>query len=105
MGSELTDHHVVLRFEFAEDYEREALEERAVLVLEVVEEHASHIALGPVVSGRFTPPVIELDFDVQAGSRSELFRRVSDLVAVIEHRCPLECVVRASMAEREPVPA
>ena len=105
MATEQTEHDVILRLEFAEGCVRSALEERAIAVLEVLEQHASHIALGPVVSGHFDPPVIELDFNVLATSQTELFRRIAEIIEVVEQCTPLRRVVGASMSERELVPA
>jgi hypothetical protein len=105
MATERTDHDVTLRIQLAEDCDRDELEGLAVTVLEIVEAHASHIAHDPVVSGTFGPPVIELDCDMEAASRAELFALSGELLGIIEQHAPLRCVTGASVAERDPVPA
>lgn len=100
-----TDHDVILALNVAEGCSRAQLEGLSIEILEIVEEHAAHIALGPVVSAQFAPPVIELDFDVQATSHGELFERVAELMRIIERHGPVRCVTGASVGERELVPA
>jgi hypothetical protein len=105
MASEHTEHEVTLQIEFADLCEPGELEERAELIHQAVEEHASHIALGPVVSGQFDPPRVELDFSVAASSRAELFQRIAELVEILETHTGIERATGASMAERELAPA
>lgn len=81
------EHDVLLRLEFPE-CSREQLEDYAALAQEAVDEHASGIALGAVVSGVFDPPTVEILFTVEARSQTEVHHRVALVVGAIEPVLP-----------------
>lgn len=62
------------------------LEEHAEATIEAVEQHAAHIALGPVLALNLDDCAIRLRFDVQATGPSELYARLSELLAILEQR-------------------
>jgi hypothetical protein len=99
-----TEHDVILRLEFSDAAGRDELEERVVAMLDVVERHAAHLALGPVASGEFDPPVVEFDFDVVANTQSELFVQIAELLKIIEQHSGLGGLVGATVVGRELVP-
>jgi hypothetical protein len=107
MATRTSEHNVIIRMDMADACNRAELEDLAIAVLEVVEQHASHIADGPVISGEFDPPVIELDLVAQAASRSELLRQMAELLEIITEHSPVAAaMVGSSVAERDPhVPA
>lgn len=99
----MNDHDVNLRLELELDLPSGTVEALALRVLEVVEHHGSHIALGPVVGGTTSPPAIEVEFDVRAASSAEVHRRVAELIGLIERHAGVGRIRSASVAEREPV--
>ena len=101
---------VHLRFTLDGTPSREELEDASLEALEVVEARAGDVAVGAVSGCDFSTGEIELDFTVLAERSSELHKKVSQVVRVLEdafpraHERSSETEV-APRAQVSPVPA
>jgi hypothetical protein len=87
---------VIITMTIANACDRDTLEDLAIIVLEAVQEHADEVALGPVVSAKFDPRSIELDFDVMAHSVSEVHQKMALVSEVVEKHTPLSILIATS---------
>jgi hypothetical protein len=87
---------VIITMVLAEPCDRETLENLSISVLEAVEQHASDTALGPVISAKFEPPTIELDFDVLAHTVSEVHQKMAVISQVVAQHTSLSILIVTS---------
>lgn len=81
--------NVVLELRMAGPVSEEALDDKSDVVLEVIANSASDIALGPAIA--LSPPsrAIELRFDVLGANDAEIHKRIAKVVAVVERETDL----------------
>lgn len=80
----MTAYDVALTLEIHAELASGAVEELAEQLLEALERDAADVALGPAVGGRLSPPVIEVEFDVEASGPSDLQQKVAAVVRLVE---------------------
>lgn len=77
----------------------EVLDANSDDVLEAVQKHASHIALGPAVALSLRDCSIRLRFDTLAETEAEAYRRIAELIEIIEQHTDLKMTRTRSAVE------
>lgn len=83
-----------------DEIDADALQDLSVSVQETVDASAIDAIHGCATGGSFSPPVIELDVDILAGSQAELYEVVARIMATIEQHCPIRFVAGDTHIER-----
>lgn len=91
--------HVLLEFRMVDPMSAEVLDANSDDVMEAVLNHASEIALGPALAVNARSCSIKLRFDVLSKSDAEIYKQVSQVVAIIVRETDLELVVSRSSVE------
>lgn len=79
-----TEANVLLELLMHEAMSEEVLDANSDDVLDAVQQHAAHIALGPTISLNLRDCSIRLRFDLIAASESEAYRQVAAVLEAIE---------------------
>lgn len=93
-----------LRFEIVGQCEPETLENAAIALMERIDEGTSDSVSGVAVSVDFSPPAIELDLSIEAGTDADFHRVLAD-VAQLMQGAGVENSGYSARSRREPVPA
>jgi len=96
------EYETIVTLTATEPMDRKQLEEHMFEVLEVVEEHASDFALGPVVAGNFAEHQIELAYTVMANEQSEAHARSDEVIEKIGRHAKRVRFGRTDTRTREP---
>ena len=94
--------HVLLEMHMSDPMSEEVLDANSDDVMDALEDHASDLALGPVVALNMGTCSIKLRFDVLGTTDAEIHRRIAEVIAIIERETDLE-LVRSSVESREDV--
>lgn len=92
--------HVLLEMHMADPMSEEVLDANSDDVIDALEDHASDLALGPVVALNMATCSIKLRFNVVGTTDAEIHQRISEVIAIIERETDLE-MVRSSVESRE----
>lgn len=88
-ASKPRDAHVQITMAAQGPIDEASLEDSAMRALAAIEEHATGVALGPVVAWNVERGDIDLDFTVEAATTSEVHQRVGIVMAIIERTLPV----------------
>lgn len=94
--------HVLLEMVMADPMSEEVLDANSDDVMDALENHASDLALGPVVALNMATCSIKLRFNVLGATDAEIHKRIGKIIAVIERKTDLE-MIRSSVESREDV--
>jgi hypothetical protein len=92
--------HVLLEMVMADPMSEEVLDANSDDVMDALENHASDLALGPVVALNMATCSIKLRFDVLGSTDASIHKRIAQVIAVIERETDLE-MVRSRVESRE----
>lgn len=95
------DVNVLLEFSFGASIQLDELDQSSDEVLDAVVEFASEIALGPTVALHLPDAAIRLRFDLVAQNDAIAYRKISEIVEVIETHTSLEIVTSKSAVESD----
>lgn len=94
--------HVLLEMVMADPMSEEVLDANSDDVMDALENHASKLALGPVVALNMATCSIKLRFNVLGTTDAAIHKRIAEIIAIIERETDLE-MVRSSVESREDV--
>ena len=79
-----TSYQVIAHGEMGGPVSADELEEMADKLLEVLEDHASDLALGPVVGYDVEKHLVEVEFTVEARNAEELHKKLGQFARLLE---------------------
>jgi len=92
--------HVLLEMVMSDPMSEEVLDANSDDVMDAVQNHASDLAIGPVVALNMATCSIKLRFDVLGTTDAAIHKRIAQVIAVIERETDLE-MVRSRVESRE----
>ena len=92
--------HVLLEMVMADPMSEEVLDANSDDVMDALEDHASDLALGPVVALNMATCSIKLRFNVLGTTDAQIHKRIAQVIGIIERETDLE-MVRSSVESRE----
>jgi len=84
----------------ADPMSEEVLDANSDDVMDALEDHASDLALGPVVALNMTACSIKLRFNVLGTTDAQIHKRIAQIIAIIERETDLE-MFRSRVESRE----
>lgn len=97
--SDSREANVLLELCMMDAMSEEVLDANSDDVLEAVQKHGADIAFGPAVALSLRDCSIRLRFDTPAESEAEAYRRIAELIEIIEQHTDLEIVRTRSAVE------